>query len=115
MVGHRDEGGRLVAGAHAAVAAVERVDAQPGGDRAVIADLGADLLEGLEPEAGPVLEAAAVLVGAAVVAAHQKDHRQRDELRPHHIHDVEAGMPGPPGGGDVLTLDAPDVVAIHLK
>src|SRR5207248_229855 len=61
VIGERDEADPLLVDAQAVVAAVDRVQAESGRDRAVVADGLLHLLDRLEPEARAVLQRAPVL------------------------------------------------------
>jgi hypothetical protein len=93
--------------------AVQGVDREARGDRAVVADRLADPLEALLPEACAVLEGAAVLVRALVVVGREELQRQVG-VRAVDVDDVEAGLAGADGGIDVVALDERDVVAVHV-
>ena len=92
---------------------VERVDGEARRDRAVVADRLAHLLEALLPEAGAVLEAAAVLVRALVVEGGEELQRQV-RVGAVDVDDVEARLAGAHGGVDVHLLDELDVVLVHV-
>ena len=86
-----------------------------GGNGTVVADGATDLLERLQPEASPVLERPAVLVGPVVVDAHED---WTGGVAPQHapyIHDVEAGVACTNGRGHVvlwMLTDVPLSIAI---
>src|SRR5207248_5758961 len=63
------------------------VESESGGDRALVADGFAGELERLEPEARPVRERPAVLVGSLVVERGEELQRQK-AVRPVHVDDV---------------------------
>ena len=84
--------------------AVQRVDRESRGDRAVVTHGFAHLLEALTPEAGAVLERAPVLVRALVRPGGQELQRQV-AVSTVDVDDVEAGRPGSDGTVDVVLLD----------
>ena len=90
----------------------ERLHAQADGDRAVVADGLADDLERLQPEAGAVLERAAVAVGSLVVEGRQELERQV-RVPAVDVDDVEPGVPDELRRTDPVAPDAPDVVELH--
>ena len=89
------------------------VDGEARGDRAVVADRLADLDQRLAPEARPVLERAAVAVGASVVVRREELERQV-RMGAVDVDDVEAGLARADRGVDVHLLDGVDVVLIHV-
>ncbi len=93
--------------------AEEHVAREPNGDRGVVADGLLDLLDRLAPEAGAVLERAAVLVRSLVVEGRQELLRQV-RVRAVDVDDVEPGRPCALGSVDVHLLDVADVVLVHL-
>jgi hypothetical protein len=70
------------------------VDRKPGSNRAVVADGLAHLVQGLAPEAGAVLERAAVLVAAAVIER-GKELEGKVGVCAVHVDDVEPGVTRP--------------------
>jgi len=90
-----------------------RVDADPHRHGAVATDSSAHLLERLEPEARPILERAAVRVGAAVAERREELHRQV-AVGAVHVDDVEASIARAESRGNVRVLDAHDVVEVEL-
>ena len=89
------------------------VDADAGGDGAVVTDRVAHLLEGLERESGPSGEGAPVPVRPAVAPGGQ-ELREQVAVRPVHVDDVEAGVSCEAGARDEVRLHPGDVVARHL-
>ena len=90
-----------------------RVDREPGGDRALVADALAHELECLEPEARPVRQRPAVLVRPLVVERGEELQRQK-AVRAVHVDDVEPGVPGAARRRRVETLELPDAGAVEL-
>ena len=90
----------------------QRGDGNPCRDGALAVHRLARELEELHPEARPVLERAAVLVGAPVVERREELHGQV-AVGAVDVDDVEPGLAGPPGRGRPVLLDAADVVALH--
>jgi hypothetical protein len=89
------------------------VHRDPRGDRAVVTDSVTYLLECLEPEAPPVLERPAVVVGA-LVEVRGEELGQQVPVGAVDIDDVEADVAGPPRRLDPLPLDPRNVSRVHL-
>ncbi len=90
----------------------QRGDGDAGGDGALAADGLPRQLEQLEPEAGAVLEGAAVGVRPPVVERREELHGQV-AVRAVDVDDVEPRLAGTARRGGPVSLDAPDVVALH--
>jgi hypothetical protein len=91
----------------------EHVGRHANADGAVVADRFLHLLDRLLPEARPVFERAAVLVGALVVVRRQELLRQV-RVGAVDVDDVEPRRASPLGRLDVEALHLPDVVLVHL-
>ena len=90
----------------------QRLDAETNGDRAVVANRSAHILQRLEPEARAVLERAAVLVGAAVVERRQKLERQV-AMPAVDVDDVEPCVARKPCGLHPVAPHTVDVFLLH--
>ncbi len=112
MVDHLRERDRVALELRAGLAH-EHVAREAHRDRGVVADGLLHLLDRLAPEAGAVLERAAVLVRALVVVGRQELLRQV-RVRAVDVDDVEPGRARPLRGVDVHLLDVADVVLVHL-
>ena len=109
MVGEDDEAGALV---QLHPGRPERLDAQADGDRAVVSDRGADLLERLEPEARTVLQRAAVRIGALVVERREELQRQV-AVAAVDVDDVEARVVRELRGANPVLAHPADVGELH--
>ena len=96
-----------------ALGAVQRVDGEAGRHGAVVAHRLLHRSHGLEPEARPVLEAAAVLVGTLVVELGQELERQI-AVRAVDVDDVEARALGANRGINIHLDQVLDVVFVSL-
>ena len=91
----------------------ECIDSESRCDGAVIAHRVPDFLQRLDPEACPILQRAAVAVGALVVIRREKLQRQIG-MRAVNVDDIESGIARATGGVYVELLHLCDVVEIHL-
>ncbi len=91
--------------------AVEGVDSTARHKSDVIVDGPADLLQRLDPEAGAVIEAAAVLVGTLVVVGVEPLHRAVSVCAVD-VHQIEAGITGAQRGIDILLLQAVQLIDV---
>ena len=102
----------VVADLHA-FCAIERIDGETGRDRAVVAHGLLHPGQPFDPEARPVLEAAAVAVGSLVVELRQELERQI-AVRAVDVDDVEARALGADRSVDVHLDQVLDVVLVRL-
>ncbi len=96
-----------------AVRTQQLVDGDPHADGAGIADRVLRVLDQLAQQPGPVLETAAVLVDAMVVAPRQEMHRQREIVAGIDIDEVEPGLARVQGGAAMPKPIVADVVLVH--
>ena len=113
MVGELDEANALFRNPYSCVCAMERIDAESSGHSHLVADLLLHNLERLHPEAGPIGERTAVLVGAGVVHVHEELHWNGADLGAVYVHYVEARTSRPLGSFQVELLDLADIPLGH--
>ena len=113
MVGKLDEADALLRNPYPSVRAMEGIDAESSRHGQLVADLLLHNLERLHPEAGPIGERAAVLVGAGVVHVHEELHRNGADLGAMYVHYVEACASRPLGSFQVELLDLTDIPLGH--
>ena len=92
----------------------DRVQPDADGDGALVAHRSADAVRHLAAEASLILERAAVLVRPSVVERDQELLGQPGAVARVDGDDVESGLTGSQCRGDVLRLDLPDVVDVHV-